>query len=216
MAWKPKLDGDNFSVEEDLDNESMEESDESSVERGGEDDCNMEDEVEDGKIRSLEQKSPVPVVEGRSPSVSPMDLVTDQSPEYEKSDPERLHEVHVESSNLKVFINGIVESENVAAGVNECGPHPNGACGNTLVDQISKDDPTPLVRLGKRNRANRSPPSFGSMQGPPTRSFYQDCASDEFSFDLNRPTSDFGTLSGEPVGGVTNYQESDFEQGVRP
>ncbi|MFS8004208.1 hypothetical protein Hanom_Chr13g01222991 [Helianthus anomalus] len=47
--------------------------------------------------------------------------------------------------------------------------------------------PTPANCLGKRNRAERSPPSIGSVQGPTQRKYGESCRSDSVSLDLNNP-----------------------------
>ncbi|KAF5810040.1 putative RNA recognition motif domain, nucleotide-binding alpha-beta plait domain superfamily [Helianthus annuus] len=52
---------------------------------------------------------------------------------------------------------------------------------------MAGDGPTPLVNLGKRNRMDRSPPSIGSTQGPPQRSFYYPEDSNQEQLDLNTP-----------------------------
>ncbi|MFS7889478.1 hypothetical protein Hanom_Chr00s000004g01607461 [Helianthus anomalus] len=51
--------------------------------------------------------------------------------------------------------------------------------------EMAGDGPTPLVNLGKRNRLDRSPPSSGSTQGPPQRSFFHPNGSNQDQLDLN-------------------------------
>ncbi|MFS8010980.1 hypothetical protein Hanom_Chr14g01303431 [Helianthus anomalus] len=146
-------------MEENSDDESTDESDGNSIDGGSEDGCNMEDEVEDGEIRYPILKSPVPVVEVRPPSEPPSAPVNDRSPEIETLDTEWLHDLHGNPTNPKEVINGSVIPEKEAAGVNDGGSHLKGTCVSGLVDQLIDDGPTPMVGLGKRNRANRSPPS---------------------------------------------------------
>ncbi|MFS8034289.1 hypothetical protein Hanom_Chr17g01579411 [Helianthus anomalus] len=62
------------------------------------------------------------------------------------------------------------------------GPIPTGPIIN-----MAGDGPTPLVNLGKRNRMDRSPPSIGSTQGPPQRSFFHPENSNQDQLDLNTP-----------------------------
>ncbi|KAF5805251.1 putative RNA recognition motif domain, nucleotide-binding alpha-beta plait domain superfamily [Helianthus annuus] len=63
---------------------------------------------------------------------------------------------------------------------------PNGIDG--LPNQLGGDDGlTPVNCLGKRSRADRSPPSLGSIQGPSQRLFGQYEKPDSTSLDLNSP-----------------------------
>ncbi|KAM0047199.1 hypothetical protein Hdeb2414_s0009g00325641 [Helianthus debilis subsp. tardiflorus] len=213
MAWKPDLVSDSHSVDEDLGNTSSEESEEVSDIGGGEEDTNMVDEVEEGEIRSLVLNSSVPEEVNRPPSEPLSEPVNDQSPVNERLGPDRsramdgdneesvpvgLHEVHGESSNHN--------SENVAAGSYDCGPYHKGVNNINLVDHLDQEGPTPHIGLGKRNRANRSPPSSDSMQGPPIKSFYQAPDPDDYSFDLNRPSSASGVFLCESVGESNQLQ----------
>ncbi|MFS7994484.1 hypothetical protein Hanom_Chr12g01106611 [Helianthus anomalus] len=161
----------------------MDDYDGNSEDGGSEVGCNMEDEVEDGEIRSPIHKSPVPVVVLRSPSEPPSMPVDDRSPVNDTLDTERLHELHGNPTNLKEVINGSEIPEKVAAGVTDGGPHLKGSSvfglgshdqavnGSGPVDQLMNDGPTPIIGLEKRSREDRSPPSTGSMQGPPIRGF---------------------------------------------
>ncbi|MFS7931990.1 hypothetical protein Hanom_Chr04g00362471 [Helianthus anomalus] len=193
-------------MEGNSDDESEDESDGKSVDGGSEVGCNMEDEVEDGEIRSPILKSPIPEVEIRPISESPPVQVNDRSPENEPLGTEGLHELHGNPTIHKVVINDPVIPEKKAARVIDGGPQQKSTYVSGLVDQIVDDGPTPMVGLGKRNRAYRSPPSTGSMQGPPVRGFFHEPASDEQLFDLNRPTLENGSVGGEPVGGPISAQ----------
>ncbi|MFS7989644.1 hypothetical protein Hanom_Chr11g01049321 [Helianthus anomalus] len=164
----------------------------------------MVDEVEEGEIRSPILRSPVSEGNIRSPSEPPSAPTNVRSPLIEKLVFERsrdmvggieepgdneLHGVHGESHGHN--------SENVAADFLEDGPHLKEVNINNSVDQLFQEGPTPLTGLRKRNRADRSPPSSGSQQGPPSKSFYQDPSPENFSFDLNRPSSSSGAVTGE-------------------
>ncbi|MFS7932557.1 hypothetical protein Hanom_Chr04g00369221 [Helianthus anomalus] len=175
----------------------------------------MDEEAEEGEIRSPGLNSPMPEEGDRPPSEPPSKSVFEQSlegeklgqvgsreahGEFEKSGHTGMHEVHGEVYTQQEDNNGSVFPENVEVGSNFCGPHHVGASGSKLVDHLDQVGPTPIIGLGKRNRDNRSPPSSGSMQGPPLKSLYHDPNPDDtsFSFDLNRPS--FGT---EPCIGVS-------------
>ncbi|MFS8007415.1 hypothetical protein Hanom_Chr14g01260741 [Helianthus anomalus] len=147
----------------------------------------MDDEVEDGEIRSPILNSPVPEKVTRPMSEPPSEPVIEKSldnertgpdgsrdlfGEYEKPDPVGQHEVHGETYSQHEVINVSLDTEIGAAGY--CGPHLVGDSGNNGVVHLDKEGPTPTIGLGKRTRDNRSPPSSGSMQGPPVKSFYQD------------------------------------------
>ncbi|MFS7985461.1 hypothetical protein Hanom_Chr11g00998641 [Helianthus anomalus] len=204
MAWSPDPFSDSHSVEENLVDSSSEESDDVSVAGGDEENSNMVDEVEEGEIRSPILRSPVSEGTNRPPSEPPPEPANDRSPLIEKLGPERsrdmvggieepvddeLHGVHGESHGHN--------SENVAADFLEDGPHLKGVNNNYSVDHLFQEGPTPLTGLRKRNRADRSPPSSGSQQGPPSKSFYQDPSPEDFSFDLNRPSPTSGAVFGE-------------------
>ncbi|MFS7973722.1 hypothetical protein Hanom_Chr09g00860031 [Helianthus anomalus] len=156
------------------------------------------DEAEDGEIRSPEMVRPAPEISNRSPSEPLIHPVGEKSPEEEEAETvEVLHELHGESSIPRVTVNVHVGTEEVAAGGYGSGPHVLENCGNSNVDQLEQDGPTPVVGLGKRSREDRSPPSSGSMQGPPLRGFSQNIPSGEFSFDLNRPNADISYSFGD-------------------
>ncbi|MFS7928112.1 hypothetical protein Hanom_Chr04g00317031 [Helianthus anomalus] len=76
---------------------------------------------------------------------------------------------------------------NININKNNNSHHPTG---------LSKSQgPTPIAALGKRPRNVRSPPSAGSTQGPPIRTFFQNINEDNNSIDLNAPA---GTNNGDP------------------
>ncbi|MFS7964862.1 hypothetical protein Hanom_Chr08g00755331 [Helianthus anomalus] len=147
----------------------------------------MDDEVVDGEIRSPILNSPVPEKDTRPPLKPPSEPITEKSldnersgldeprglfGEYEKSDPVGQNELHGESFSQHEVINMSMDTENVAAAY--CGPHIVGDSGSNVEVHLDKEGPTPTIGLGKRSRDNRSPPSSGSMQGPPVKCFYQD------------------------------------------
>ncbi|MFS8031269.1 hypothetical protein Hanom_Chr17g01543821 [Helianthus anomalus] len=151
----------------------------------------VEDEVEDGEVRSPEIVRPAPETSNRSSSEPSIQPVSEKSPEVEEVETvEMLHEMHGESSIPRVTVNVPVGPEEVAAGCYGSGPQHLENCGNSKVDQLEQDGPTPIVGIGKRSREDRSPPSTCSMQGPPIRGFSQNTSSGDFSFDLNRPNAD--------------------------
>ncbi|KAJ0557124.1 putative RNA recognition motif domain, nucleotide-binding alpha-beta plait domain superfamily [Helianthus annuus] len=224
LAWKPSLDGDDSDMGENSDDESMDDSEENSEVEGSVDGGNMEDEVEDGEIRSPIQKSPAPVVEIRSPSEPSLQPVVDRSPEIEKLGNEELHDLHEYSPNNNKVINDDEIPEEVAAGIYDSGPNLKGISGfglgshdreingTGLVDLLKNDGPSPIIGLGKRSREDRSPPSIGSMQGPPTRSFHHNPLTGEFSFDLNKSTSEHLSSGGSLAGGE-NSSPSEINPG---
>ncbi|MFS7934249.1 hypothetical protein Hanom_Chr05g00389351 [Helianthus anomalus] len=78
--------------------------------------------------------------------------------------------IHVPNGPLDGGPVGPVSIEGWNSVEKECGPNvvnelPNRRGGN--------EGPTPANHLGKRNRADRSPPSLGSLQGPSQRVFGQ-------------------------------------------
>ncbi|MFS8027182.1 hypothetical protein Hanom_Chr16g01495611 [Helianthus anomalus] len=202
----------------------MDDSDENSEVEGSVDGCNMDDEVEDGEIRSPVQKSPIPVVEIRSPSEPPSDPVVDRTSEFEKTDNEGLHELHENTLINKIGINDVEVPEKEAVGIFDSGPNLKGSSGfglgsheqetngTRLVEQLKNDGPTPNIGLGKRSRKDRSPPSIGSMQGPSTRSFPHRPLTGEFYFDLNRSTSEH-LHSGESLAGGEKSPPSEINPG---
>ncbi|MFS7980096.1 hypothetical protein Hanom_Chr10g00935341 [Helianthus anomalus] len=146
------------------------------------DNRNTEEDIEDGEIRSPEVVIQSP---GREGGKSASDVL--DHPEIS------IHEepAVVEESDNNVFLHGkhgevhgevplpresnrISEDNiNLAAG-NVGGPNRTEERDCPFVDQVNQEGPTPLIGLGKRNRDNRSPPSSGSMEGPPVRGFCHD------------------------------------------
>ncbi|KAJ0714174.1 putative RNA recognition motif domain, nucleotide-binding alpha-beta plait domain superfamily [Helianthus annuus] len=212
MAWKPDMSGDSCSVGEDPGSSSSEEPDNVSVAGGDEEVVNMVDEVEEGEIRSPVRKSPVPEECSRPPSDPPSDPVIDRSPLRVNLDAEKSRDMFVDIEEpVSIGVHGLHGEHDVsipeilAANLNGSGPRAKGVNNNHIVDHSAKDGPTPLTGLGKRNRADRSPPSSGSQQGPPLKSFFQDPTPEDISFDLNRPSlsaenSAGGEILGEQLG----------------
>ncbi|MFS7934785.1 hypothetical protein Hanom_Chr05g00395761 [Helianthus anomalus] len=75
--------------------------------------------------------------------------------------------------------------ENSGPNNNTSGERSSGP--NNLFDG---GDYTPAQYLGKRNRDERSPPSFGSIQGPAQRPVYQSHVPPDVQIDLNSPLGD--------------------------
>ncbi|KAJ0483181.1 hypothetical protein HanIR_Chr13g0662091 [Helianthus annuus] len=201
-AWKPDLYGYNSSVDVNSDQESSESSDASTNDDHIEEGDNVEDEVEDGEIRSPVVNAPVSEEAVRSPSESHVNAGNEEPPDNETLDNvETLHGVHGKSKKRPDFNNGNIEVINSAATNLNSGPHLSVGNENGYYDNLNQDGPTPIIGLGKRNRANRSPPSTGSMQGPPTRGFFQNPDPGESSFDLNQSTPAAGFGYGESDGG---------------
>ncbi|KAF5785268.1 putative RNA recognition motif domain, nucleotide-binding alpha-beta plait domain superfamily [Helianthus annuus] len=75
--------------------------------------------------------------------------------------------------------------ENSGPNNNTSGERSSGP--NNLFDG---EDYTPAQHLGKRNRDERSPPSFGSIQGPAQRPVYQSHILPDVQIDLNSPLGD--------------------------
>ncbi|MFS7935573.1 hypothetical protein Hanom_Chr05g00405091 [Helianthus anomalus] len=80
-------------------------------------------------------------------------------------------------------------NDNMVAEVSGGGPQILEERENVLLDKNNVVGLSPAFGLGKRSREVRSPPSTGSMQGPPMRNFNHDFESGDTSFDLNRPVS---------------------------
>ncbi|MFS7980751.1 hypothetical protein Hanom_Chr10g00942951 [Helianthus anomalus] len=151
----------------------------------------MLNDYEEGEVRSSEPNQPVPEV------VSQQSPVSQPNPEFGKPSEdvrlvyeESVHGLHGEHSFPKESVNKVnkVGTVELAAGKSNGGSQYQDVREDPLVDPVHQDGPTPSVGLGKRSRAHRSPPSSGSMQGPPTRGFYQNPDNEDFSFDLNRPS----------------------------
>ncbi|MFS7933322.1 hypothetical protein Hanom_Chr04g00378391 [Helianthus anomalus] len=195
-----------------LDNNPTGVEDEQSVGMNGEDQ-NMVDEVEEGEIRSPEESVPSPekVLDNeRSLNEDPQKFVVrEQSPCPDTLDNERmLHEnigeMHEEFSIPRKpnFNNEEVKSR-AAEEFNDGPIMQEEREGNTM-DNNYQFGPTPIVGLGKRSRAFRSPPSAGSMQGPPSRGFFQDPIAGDHRIDLNRPLSASVSISDENPGGASH------------
>ncbi|MFS7999160.1 hypothetical protein Hanom_Chr12g01162731 [Helianthus anomalus] len=85
--------------------------------------------------------------------------------------------------------NNCMGNDSVAAELSGGGPQILEERGNAFLDNNNVVGSSPAIGLGKRFREVRSPPSSGSMQGPPMRNFNHDFESGDTSFDLNRPVS---------------------------
>ncbi|KAM0071560.1 putative RNA-directed DNA polymerase [Helianthus debilis subsp. tardiflorus] len=192
-AWKPDLEEEN-TVAMMVDNPVREAAGESGGINVG--NRNMENDMEDGEIRSptVVNKSPVrevqqsPLLSSDQPSVPNIEA----SVGVEKSDVnvglhEKAGKVYGECSmprESNYFNNGVNGMTAGAVGGNPTFLERE----SPLMDQVDNDGPTPIVGLGKRNRNIRSPPSSESMEGPPVRGFCHDPTGDPL-FDLNRPSS---------------------------
>ncbi|MFS7902071.1 hypothetical protein Hanom_Chr01g00006971 [Helianthus anomalus] len=173
----------------------------------------MEDEVEDGEIRSPATPASSPEKEDR-PSSGDQDVprvetqkvsVHEKSPSFEKADNERLlHDerggLHGESTYPREYYHNNERNKVLAAEKVTGGPNLQEERGCNFVDQINQFGPTPISGLGKRSRDVRSPPSSGSMQGPPNRAFAQDPPAANPRFDLNRPSYTSDSLNDESPG----------------
>ncbi|XP_022003858.1 uncharacterized protein LOC110901312 [Helianthus annuus] len=80
-------------------------------------------------------------------------------------------------------------NDNVVADLSGCGPQILEERDNAFLNNHNVVGSSPAFGLGKRSREVRSPPSSGSMQGPPMRNLNHDFEPGESSFDLNRPVS---------------------------
>ncbi|MFS7908967.1 hypothetical protein Hanom_Chr01g00089301 [Helianthus anomalus] len=72
----------------------------------------------------------------------------------------------------------------------DCGPNNPVEKQSGPKNVFGEEGPTPVGNLGKRNREERSPPSFGSMQGPAQRPLFHVQNSLDAQFDLNSPFGD--------------------------
>ncbi|MFS7929690.1 hypothetical protein Hanom_Chr04g00335511 [Helianthus anomalus] len=141
-------------------------------EGGGDLECNPEDEAEDGEIRSPVNNRPASGPGYRSSSVPLMDTGIEKSLEVEKMEPEKpVHEVHGEPISPKESNYAIGGPDVIVTEKSASETHDQAVNGIGLVNQLMNDGPTPIIGLGKRSRDDRSPPSTGSMQGPPIRGF---------------------------------------------
>ncbi|MFS7912016.1 hypothetical protein Hanom_Chr02g00124891 [Helianthus anomalus] len=155
-------------------------------------DENLVDDVEEGEIRSPAAAALSPEKKGETSNEQP--LVVEKSCEVVG-----LHGKHGarpcpwESNNIN---EGNVEK---AAEINEFSNVVEERVSQFCNNNNNLDGPTPSVGLGKKNRDTRSPPSSGSMQGPPARTFFQDPPTDP-SLDLNRPSKSSDSRFQENMG----------------
>ncbi|MFS7998658.1 hypothetical protein Hanom_Chr12g01156491 [Helianthus anomalus] len=156
--------------------------DEQSVDMN-EEDQNMMDEVEEREIRSPEKSVPSPkkTLDNERPlHEDPQKCVVhEQSPcpdtlNNERTLHENIGEMHENYYNPRESYFNNEEVNSMAADKFNGGPNMQEEREGNNMDKIYQFGPTPIVGLGKRSRANRSPPSAGSMQGPPNRGFFQD------------------------------------------
>ncbi|MFS7930300.1 hypothetical protein Hanom_Chr04g00342611 [Helianthus anomalus] len=177
-----------------------------------EEDQNMVDEVEDEEIRSPEATVPSPekmLENERSLHEDPQKFsVQEQSPCPDTFDNERpLHEnigeLHGDYSKPREPNFNNEEDNSMAAEKFNGGPIMQEEREGNIMDKTYQFGPTPIVGLGKRSRAHRSPPSAGSMQGPPSRGFFQDSPTGDHRIDLNRPLSATASISEENPGGAS-------------
>ncbi|MFS7995584.1 hypothetical protein Hanom_Chr12g01119641 [Helianthus anomalus] len=186
------------------------------------------EEVEEGDIRQnsasevnkqFNGKQPAMVGERVSPTrgneSSPVDI--GRSPEFQTS-PEgqksgcirdcvetcNLHGVGVHVAHVSNNYGGNGDKSNKSTNYNnvvDCGLN-NFNIGENISgpnDTFEGEGPTPVGNLGKRNRDERSPPSFGSIQGPAQRPVYHTQKSLVVQLDVNSPIGDkYGTEEGGP------------------
>ncbi|MFS7985472.1 hypothetical protein Hanom_Chr11g00998751 [Helianthus anomalus] len=162
----------------------------------------MDDEIEDGECTAPVAPQPDPKAVGRPWTEyrsSPENVLL---PEVERLESEKFpnagesfrdplweaHGMHGDDSSHETF-NDNMGNEKKADELSGCGPQLLEERGNSILNNSIEEGPTPVIGLGKRSRDVRSPPSTGSMQGPPLRSFNHCFGSGESSFDLNRPVT---------------------------
>ncbi|MFS7965551.1 hypothetical protein Hanom_Chr09g00763591 [Helianthus anomalus] len=164
----------------------------------------VEDELEEGECSSPVRSQPEPVTDGK-PGMeyqkSPEKLFPGEheQPENEKSPKVGRSVRNLGSSTPKLHGNetlheGINDMGNIdgAAELSGSDPRVMEERDNDFLNNYNSVDPSPAIGLGKRPREVRSPPSTGSMQGPPVRNFNHDFQSEDSSLDLNRPMSSPG------------------------
>ncbi|MFS8002679.1 hypothetical protein Hanom_Chr13g01204911 [Helianthus anomalus] len=153
-------------------------------------DDNLMDDTEEGEIRSPVRDMPLPETEDDPAQVQPVEaekLNNDEALHGNYGDNHGEHSAPRESDNVFEEIAGLAA---------ESGGGPNIMEERETQSGVKKnpDGPTPSIGLGKRNRDTRSPPSTGSMQGPPNRCFFQNPPADPL-FDLNRPSNSHVSLN---------------------
>ncbi|MFS7908128.1 hypothetical protein Hanom_Chr01g00079551 [Helianthus anomalus] len=142
------------------------------------------DEREDGEIWSPVAAKSSPEKEAGQSHEQPVEVETLNNDEGLHGDYGDSHGVYVTPRESTKRYEGYVGR----AADNDTGPNMVEEREIQSRNMSNPDGPTPLVGLGKRNRDTRSPPSSGSMQGPPNRVFFQDPPADPL-FDLNRPSN---------------------------
>ncbi|KAJ0914077.1 putative RNA recognition motif domain, nucleotide-binding alpha-beta plait domain superfamily [Helianthus annuus] len=202
--WEPKLDG-----ESPIDNmsESSEE-DSEGYSDNSDNESKMEDDVEDGEIRSVNRFEDVRNDDEALPETDRPAAEEDEWPEYdrpvENESPEKPPETEKVANQQTDFDTAAWGNE--VHGEGEQFPNSNydgreclsGTChlsgggeqvGSLDGSGLNSNTPGPnsTFSLGKRNRDQRSPPSLGLTQGPQAR-VRQD--EDNGSLDLNRSLAD--------------------------
>ncbi|MFS7915789.1 hypothetical protein Hanom_Chr02g00169421 [Helianthus anomalus] len=145
------------------------------------------DEYEEGEIRSKDNPLPdsVNMVDAPIAGIDDPRETNEQSPEFqeapdnqevrntndgvEKMDVHGEDENTVYGSNVHGNNNDFLNNKNTNGGPNVLNP---GVELNEPNTRVMNDGPTPVANLGKRNRAELNPPSFGSTQGPSQRIFF--------------------------------------------
>ncbi|MFS7979488.1 hypothetical protein Hanom_Chr10g00927881 [Helianthus anomalus] len=212
-GWKPdmesilSLNGNNGNNAEDTDGSYIdgEEEGENIMDEEEEVDKNsVEDELEDGECSSPVRSQPEPATEGKPRTEyqkSPEKLFPEEieQPEEKKSPKVGRSVRNLGSSIPKLHGNETLHKDindmgNIdgAAELSGSGPRVMDERDNDLLNNYNRVGPSPAIGLGKRPREVRSPPSTGSMHGPPVRNFNHDFQSEESSLDLNRPMSSPG------------------------
>ncbi|MFS7977744.1 hypothetical protein Hanom_Chr10g00907601 [Helianthus anomalus] len=183
-SWLPILDDEDFTAASGYDWNNVKE-------------ATMEDETEEGEIR---QESTPEKKSGNSgednQNVKGRALENEEATQGAQGN---MHSLHGEDTGVfgiprEVAADGFADptksiqtpiDDGPAVGSNNSNnnnrPHPIG---------LSKlQGPTPLASLGKRPRNIRSPPSAGSTQGPPIKTFFQNITEDNNYTDLNAPAA---------------------------
>ncbi|MFS7959194.1 hypothetical protein Hanom_Chr08g00687761 [Helianthus anomalus] len=94
---------------------------------------------------------------------------------------------NINDVNVRMPNKSTPEDNNEYSGPNNNTSGERSSGPNNLFDG---EDYTPAQHLGKRNRDERSPPSFGSIQGPAQRPVYQSHGFPDAQIDLNSPLGD--------------------------
>ncbi|KAJ0808895.1 hypothetical protein HanPI659440_Chr01g0008521 [Helianthus annuus] len=224
-VWKPEIEGESSMDNEGYDSDEC--SSDGSYENEEQSNGPMSEDEEEGEFRHHECTNPA--------SEGPVDFPADGSPTPERllspecgrfrneksaegSETFRISGNNDYGGNGEEFSHG---KHNDDVGTEKMAAEKVGGDSQFLeergTDHVTHNpvsEPTPQHGLGKRPRAFRSPPSSGSMQGPPTRNCLQGNRSDEESFDLNRPGFTESSVDGVPyVPGVRSRSEPNPVEG---